>query len=317
MINGHGDDLYQYSNIKMNFSSNICPAKEDRGLRKCLTDAISLIGHYPEPEAWSLEQLIAQKERVDPRCVLVTSGATEAIYLIAQAFPIKPRIMTPTFTEYADALRIFPSEGNRKHALWLCNPNNPDGKMYSRQEIISFSTKYDLLVIDQSYEHYTQTAGITARDAVNIGKVIQIHSLTKTYAVPGLRIGYIIATASIIKTLRHFIRPWAVNTMAIEAGKYLITHGKPVSPDFEEAQRLREKLMEIEGINVEETQTTFMLCHIQQKTAAELKEYLAQEHGMLIRNASNFHGLNKHHFRVASQSRKENNQLVKAIKMFL
>ena len=105
--------------------------------------------------------------------------------------------------------------------------------------------------------------------------------------------------------------------MAIEAGKYLITHGKPVSPDFEEAQRLREKLMEIEGIDVEETQTTFMLCHIQQKTAAELKEYLAQEHGMLIRNASNFHGLNKHHFRVASQSRKENNQLVKAIKMFL
>jgi len=80
-----------------------------------------------------------------------------------------------------------------------------------------------------------------------------------------------------------------------------------------ETQRLRALLNEIDGIETVDTQTNFFLCTIQQATAAELKEYLAREHGILIRDASNFTGLTPHHFRIATQSPAENDALVAAI----
>ena len=83
-----------------------------------------------------------------------------------------------------------------------------------------------------------------------------------------------------------------------------------------ETQRLRTMLNEIDGIEAQPTQTNFFLCTIQQAMAAELKEYLAREHGILIRDASNFTGLTPHHFRIATQSPVENDALVTAIKNY-
>ena len=75
--------------------------------------------------------------------------------------------------------------------------------------------------------------------------------------------------------------------------------------------------MEIPGIAVMETQTNFMLCTVEKRTAALLKDYLARSHGMLIRDASNIKGLTQHHFRVAAQKPEENDALVEAIKIFM
>ena len=72
----------------------------------------------------------------------------------------------------------------------------------------------------------------------------------------------------------------------------------------------------IEGIETLDTQTNFFLCTIRQATAAQLKEYLALEHGILIRDASNFTGLTPHHFRIATQSPTENDALVAAIRNY-
>ena len=83
-----------------------------------------------------------------------------------------------------------------------------------------------------------------------------------------------------------------------------------------ETQRLRAMLNGIEDIEAQQTQTNFFLCTIRQATAAELKEYLAREHGILIRDASNFTGLTPHHFRIATQSPAENDDLVTAIKNY-
>ena len=84
MINGHGDDIYQYGGIRCNFSSNISPLIDTSPLRQHLAERLTLINHYPEPDAYSLEVLIAAKHGISPNEVLVTSGATDAIYLIAQ-----------------------------------------------------------------------------------------------------------------------------------------------------------------------------------------------------------------------------------------
>lgn len=106
--------------------------------------------------------------------------------------------------------------------------------------------------------------------------------------------------------------------MAAEAGKFLLQHDEFICrPDLRETQRLRHYLQQIEGIAVSPTQTNFMLCQLQCHTASELKHYLAAEHHILIRDASNFQGLTPHHFRVAAQTPEENDALVEAIQQFV
>ena len=287
-----------------------------------------LISHYPEPEAWTLEKMIAERHQINPQQVIVTSGATEAIYLIAQTFGMHPVIPAPTFSEYEDACNMFPrsagiidiSSRNKKQKtmLWLCNPNNPIGEVYDQLYIDRKMAEYDLLVLDLSYENYTDAHIMNPRWGCRKPYSVQIHSMTKSYAIPGLRLGYITAHESLTSQIRQYLRPWSVSALALEAGKFLLEHDELIcKPDLHEARRLAKELEQIGGVVVTPTQTNFMLCRLVHHTAAELKEYLAREHHMLIRDASNFKGLTPHHFRVAAQTPSENDALVDAIRKFM
>jgi len=154
------------------------------------------------------------------------------------------------------------------------------------------------------------------RWACRLPNVIQLHSMTKTYGVPGLRLGYITASVRLANIIRQAMRPWAVSALAIEAGKFLLEHDDELRcrPDLGEAQRLWQQLNAIGGVSMQPTATNFMLGTVAHLTAAELKDRLARQHGMLIRDASNFRGLTPHHFRVAAQSPAENDALVEALR---
>ena len=324
MIEGHGDDLYRYDNIKMNFSSNIINGTDQRALDAFLATRLDVIRSYPEPSAASLERMIACDCGISPDEVLVTSGAVDAIYLVAQAYRHlgSCRIMRPTFREYEDACRVFGYQEQEDGALcWLCNPNNPTGAVMPASEVKALAGCHRLLIVDQSYEDYTQAPLLLPAEAVKSDNIILLHSMTKRYAVPGLRLGYVTAPAGIISRLREQYRPWAINALSLEAGKWLEERGKTAIPDLPsylaETQRLRLALDGIDGVGTQETQTNFFLCTIAATTASELKEHLAQEHGILIRDASNFTGLTPHHFRIAAQSPAENDALVAAIRIYL
>ena len=110
MIKGHGDDAYQFEDIRINFSSNIYSHADMSALKEHLCRHIHVIDSYPEPEPFSLERLIAEQLGIPADCVLVTNGATEAIYLVAQM--VAPQIGSfildgPSFSEYADACRLY------------------------------------------------------------------------------------------------------------------------------------------------------------------------------------------------------------------
>ena len=366
MIEGHGDDAYKYKDIRSDFSSNICAHFSHQDLLNHLAAHPELIDHYPEPEAWSLERMLAERHGIDPRQVIVTSGATEAIYLIAQTFRLNAIIPEPTFSEYAEACMMYNlpctmynfRDGRQTNAhpsslipatvpcgsllskasplgtcdallrkevpsalqglLWLCNPNNPTGEVYDRRYIERMLAEYELVVIDQSYANYTDASVMSPQEGCKAQNVIQVHSMTKDYGVPGLRLGYITAHDRLTGQIRQHMRPWSVSALAIEAGKYLLQHDELICrPDLQETQRLRERLCQIKGIEVMPTKTNFMLCRLEHHTAAELKEYLACEHRILIRDASNFKALTPHHFRVASQTAEENDALIKAIDSFI
>ena len=319
MIEGHGDDIYQYESITSDFSSNIC---QNPSAYRAVTDHLSqhpqLLAHYPEPEAWSLEQMIAERDGVKSDNVIVTNGATEAIYLIAQTFRYQHYIPQPTFSEYADACRMFTPNDKIKNSIWLCNPNNPTGSLLPAWKLDDALFYFRLVIVDQSYEHYTHQPLLTAAEAIGKKKLILLHSMTKTYAVPGLRLGYMVTSKLLASQLRKNLRPWSVSSLAIEAGKFLLQHDELICrPNLAEAQQLRSKLCQIEGISAEGTHTNFMLCNIETATAHDLKDYLAHEHHILIRDCSNFEGLTPHHFRVAAQTPAENDALVAAIRQFV
>ena len=323
MIEGHGDDLYRYENIKMNFSSNIYNGTDLSALDAYLRTRMDVMRSYPEPSAASLEVLIAKDCGISTDEVLVTSGAVDAIYLIAQAYRHEGtcHVLQPTFREYEDACRVFGYQEHEDGALcWLCNPNNPTGDVMAAEDVLALAERHRLLIVDQSYEDYTIAPLLQPAEVVGRDDIILLHSMTKRYAVPGLRLGYVTASAAIISRLREQYRPWAINALSLEAGKWLVQRGVTAIPDLPsylaETQRLRNMLNEIEGIEAFETQTNFFLCTIAPATAAELKEYLAQEHGILIRDASNFTGLTPHHFRIATQSPAENDALVTAIRNY-
>ena len=118
MIKGHGDDIYQYGRpIVANFSSNIYSHADLQALKEFLKGRLEVIGSYPAPDASRLEKVLADKLHIEADEVLVTSGATEAIYLIAQSFAgSKSTVFQPTFSEYADACRMH---GHQVKSLFL------------------------------------------------------------------------------------------------------------------------------------------------------------------------------------------------------
>ena len=174
-----------------------------------------------------------------------------------------------------------------------------------------------LFVIDQSYESFVQQPLFTANEALQFDNLILLHSLTKRYCVPGLRLGYVTASAHLVRHLRTHKMPWSVNALAIEAGHYLLVNDveglPPIDAYLREAQRLRTNLMATGVVDVWETTTHFMLAQLRMGKAGALKDWLANEHGILIRDASNFDGLDARFFRIATQRPDENDQLVAAI----
>lgn len=333
MIYGHGDDFHKYKNIRINFSSNVCPGGMSLGLKKHLASCLESSSSYPEPRARELELFIKQKYNLNKGTVLVTNGAVEAFYLIASwKRKCKSLIYVPSFSEYKDACSRYEHElefkpnselittQNYNHdVVWMCNPNNPDGKVFSRaslQAVISKNTN-TLFVVDEAYIEFVSEDISIINLLAKYKNLIVIRSLTKRYSIPGLRIGYLAAAPEIISELEKSIIPWRINVLAQKAGLYCLSDEN--KDDFNlpkliaESKRLQHEIGKIDGFKVEESDTTFFLCKAHCK-ASVLKNELAEKHAILIRDASNFRGLGAYHFRISSQLPPENNKLIETLR---
>ena len=146
--------------------------------------------------------------------------------------------------------------------------------------------------------------------------------MTKRYAIPGLRLGYVTGNEGLLSRLRLNRMPWSVNLLAIEAGLFLtgqeafLYHAETISC-LEEARWLAGALRALGGLEVWPTETHFMLVHLRMGRASALKDYLAEKYGFLIRDASNFDGLDERFFRIATRGHEENRLLVNAIGCWL
>jgi threonine-phosphate decarboxylase len=338
MILGHGDDGYLYNNnIKANFSSNVFYEGLPNGLQEHLSQHWDKITRYPEANAQSLQKELAVWHQLQVQQILVTNGATEAFYLIAHFLQKKSAtIIIPSFAEYKDACRIHhlqldfiewelvtENTNFTTEAVFFGNPNNPTGAVFPKEMVCSLleNNPKTLFIVDEAYVDFTSEI-ISMVDEINrFPNLIIVKSLTKTYAIPGLRLGYIMSQKQNIQAIEVGKMPWSVNTMAIEAGKFIVKNIATITLPLErlltDTSHFKNAIQQIENIEMYATTTNFFLCRTKVKTALELKEYLLQEHQLLIRDASNFRGLTPQHFRIASQKPIQNQLLINAINLWM
>lgn len=337
MINGHGNNIQEYgAKIQLDFSSNIAFNHKAELILNHLKDSLHLIVNYPDPNAKELTQLIAAHHGVSAPHILVTNGSAEAFYLIAHLFQnVNTAICIPAFAEYEDACKLY---NHRLHfhplsefsletysaynTVWLGNPNNPDGSFISRSVIDDhcMNSPHTHFIVDEAYAHLCNPLSLSTQGHLH-KNLITVHSLTKAFAIPGLRLGYIVAHPSLISRLSEMRPPWSVNALALEAGTYIMNHYNSLYPAIDELQNesvfLQQELSQIKGMKVIESSCNFFLCELEFMSAALCKRILIEQYGILIRDASNFRGLGESHFRVSAQSRSENLKLIEALRVVL
>ena len=218
------------------------------GIPDGMRDTLSTVSidRYPDSEATELRRCLAEKLGILPENIVAGNGAVEIIRLIALAYfgPEDPvLIVEPTFGEYEVACRIAGSrvvkqmmkadEGfrldveetidliHRYHprGVFICNPNNPTGHYLARSEVeqVLDACQDSLLVLDEAYIAFVDQAW-SSLDMVQGNNLIVLRSMTKEYALAGLRLGYAIAHQEVIGAIRKVCPPWNVNAMAQRAG---------------------------------------------------------------------------------------------------
>lgn len=335
MINGHGDDRYLFNyDIVADFSSNVYYEGCSAGLKQHLTDCLHKINNYPEANAQRLQTALAEWHALSPAQVLVTNGATEAFYLVAHAYRRQSAtIVIPAFAEYEDA--CLANDLDITYLLWdelrpdtvfstgivfFGNPNNPTGAILRPLTIQQLLEKHPetMFVIDEAYVDFTVDVISMVPYLDHYPNLIIIKSLTKTYSIPGLRLGYILSNQAVIEKVLPSKMPWSVNALAVEAGLFIAQHRQemtlPVADLTWDTMELLSALNSIGDISARNTHTNFFLCHTTKGTAADLKLFLLQTSGLLIRDAANFKSLTPQHFRIATQRKEQNVLLVKGIK---
>ena len=212
--------------------------------------------------------------------------------------------------------------------VFLGNPNNPDGTLLDKNHIRTVASMLkeanSLLVIDESFidfvgNHTLQDNEYSMRSLVNdFDNIIIVHSFTKFYAVPGLRIGAAFSNSQIIDKLNKFIPTWSVNTLAqayTESALNDVEYVKRTKQVLREEQHYMYNALDaIAGITVYQPSANFILFHIEQDgvTADSINEAL-KKHKMIVRNCDSYIGLNSQWVRIAIKDHDNNVRLVDAL----
>lgn len=333
MIDGHGNDWYNTEvRIVGDFSSNVPYINNSDVIVEYIKSTVCSVKNYPDPNTRTLTKKLAGYHNVDPRNILVTNGSSEAFYLIAQLFASSSSLVAiPSFAEYADSAKAFGHDVSFIHydmleksdvvqhdVLWLATPNNPDGRVLPSRSVLSFAMRNPKtnIVVDFAYSFlhpYVEDNYISK----GIKNVISVHSMTKSFAIPGLRLGYIIADGDIIDKIKLFRVPWSVSSIASNTAEFIIDNYTSLLPDVKkligESKQMQCDLDKISDLSVFHSDCNFFITKMKKGNSSHLKQFLLDKYGLLIRDASNFRGLDSSFFRLSVQNSCQNELLIRAI----
>ena len=334
----------------LDFSVDLNPCGYPPSVRRLILEHLDDIQRYPDPSATAMREAIAASHGIAAAEILVGNGSAELIALLPRLFPAARAVVaSPTFSEYAWAVEqaggfvehLCATETSAFHFEWtesfwrrrlaaadavfLCNPNNPTGALVPREQVWQLAgwcrDAGARLIVDEAFlDFVAQPASYSvAADIRRFDNLIVLRSFTKSFAIPGLRLGYLAASEPLVDILRAAQPPWPLNAFALAVGPALLQEHEHLEGSRREIAGLRRQLSEalgrLAGCYPYPSTTNFFLCRLAHPapSSSELTDRLAGR-GILIRNGDSFHGLEPGRFiRVAVRSQEDNARLVSAL----
>jgi histidinol-phosphate aminotransferase len=296
------------------FSVSINPFGPPPGVREAISRAA--VDNYPDSESTVVREKLGEKLRLSPNNIIVGSGSTEIIRLIATAFfGVNDNIVIPqpTYGEYETACRLVGTRtlkpwmlgeinfrlniGRLKEmideynpqGLFLCNPNNPTGEYLSRDAVnnILYLMPRAVVVLDEAYVAFTEDPW-SSIELLQTDHLIVVRSMTKDFALPGLRLGYALGSPQLISLLNRVKPPWNVSSPAqaaaafvLDQDNYLVTCGEKLR----EARQFLISGLQNLGFSVIPSAANFFLVKV--TDAAGFRQALLAK-GFLVRDCTSF-----------------------------
>lgn len=321
----HGGGIYG-RDIRLDFSVNTNPLGLDDRIKNAVINAADKYGVYPDINYTELKSAIAEHENVSAQNIVCSNGASEMIFAAVRAvMPKRALLVSPTFSEYERALlsvgcnieyydtkeeNNFATDGDILDRLdsvdmaFICNPNNPTGAICNEKILNAAAEKNTVCVVDECFMDFAD--GFSMK-----GRLPVIKAFTKTYAMAGLRLGYLIAGADFVKKVNGQLPAWNVSVPAQAAGIAALGCNGYLENAKEIIKKEREYLtyeLTRLGFKAFKSETNFILIRGREGIGQALLE-----RGILIRECENFRGLDSRFYRIAVKTRTENEILIKEL----
>lgn len=327
----------------LDFSASINPLGPPPAVVAALKAALGQLSHYPDPHCTHLRQALGEIHQLDPVWVLVGNGSAELLTWAARELAEREQVglVTPAFSDYDRGLTAFDAQILRYSLLnaaaefdpnlqplasWLRsplgvilnNPHNPTGHLWSKADLRPLLDSGALVVVDEAFMDFLPPE----RDQSLISLVEQypnliiLRSLTKFYALAGLRLGYAISHPDRLSRWQNWRDPWSVNTLALEAGVVCLGDRPFQAQTWAWLKMAQPQLFS--GLKAHQafrpwpSAANFLLVE-SAISASQLQRDLLLRERILIRDCLSFPELGDRYFRVAVRSLAENQRLLNAL----
>jgi threonine-phosphate decarboxylase len=347
----HGGDVYTWAQKAridpaeiIDFSASINPLGPPASVRKAFQKSYNEVSRYPDPYGEELKKALAKHHEMKPTEILLGNGSTQLVYLLCFALrPRKALVVGPAFSEHANALTLagakvrflsltpnddfrFSTEdfmsawGKADDMAFLTTPNSVTGRLIPRPEIEKIARiallKKRFLVIDEAFIDFVEEESVKQLIWDN-PYVIILRSLTKYYALPGLRLGYLLAHSRRVAQFAAYLEPWSVNGPAQKVALACLADARfRLNTErwlHRERSYLAQALIALKRFQPYPSNANFLLVRIANNASAVGLHSFLLNKKILIRACNSFAGLGSDHFRVAVKRRKDNRLLLEAL----
>ncbi|MBD2816328.1 threonine-phosphate decarboxylase [Xenorhabdus sp. Flor] len=328
----------------IDFSANINPLGAPARVKALIKDSLADIEKYPDVEYRHLHQAIAKAQQCDYTKVIAGNGATELIYAVARYLnPKRALLLTPGFAEYRRALQQIGTEiidypltaetgfqpdlrlfdalaTTQPDCVFIATPNNPTGLMPDNQfmqALVAYCESQRIsLIVDESFiDFLPDNRGLISQCAVTTHLYV-LRSMTKFFAIPGLRLGYLVSgNAAGIAEMKNRREPWSINAFAARVGEILFDEHDYISATHQwlksQQHYLWSQLSTFPELTVWPPSANFLFFRCNQPNVDLWHALL--KHQLLIRHCKNYAGLDERYYRIAVRSEWENQRLIAAM----
>ena len=327
----HGGDVYR-NPIEYDFSINVNPLGMPLASIQAAHEGVVLTGRYPDYKAEQLCHAIAKAKQIPADRIIPGNGAAELLYVLGQTIPEKALTIAPTFTGYAEAFaagggeltyasdeqELLAKMDDSIRLVFLCNPNNPTGTLFTREQILRVLAKAEALqayvCVDECFLPFLEEEASYSMlpYLAKHPRLLVLRAFTKIYCMAGLRLGYLACGDTELQSrIRAKLQPWNTSIPAQLAGIAALSDTEYLAKTRENLQaeraylvpRLRELVAEVyDGYG------NFLLF----RDEPDLKERML-EVGVLIRACGDFEGLDDTYFRIGIRSHSENQEFIRRL----